>query len=205
MPLTEQQTAEIAASRAQRAQTAPAHRAGAGGAALPGDPGAGPRLRPGDRLHGRRRGDRAGGAGVLRPRHAAGVRGCRADPLPDAAPPLHAVRDVRDQVPRETADFRGAAVDPASHRQRERVFRALFDPGPRILHAGAGAPGGAVGGQPAGPRRRAGRRRGGTGAGPAARGCDALLRPLRRDAERGRGGGSRAIRRARGWRANWRG
>ena len=43
-------------------------------------------------------------------------------------------------------------------------------------------------GQPPGPRRCAGRRRGGAGARPAARGRDALLRPLRRDAERGRGG-----------------
>ena len=173
--------------------------------AVPGDPGAGPRLRPGDRLHGRRCGDRAGGAGVLWAGHAAGLRGCRADPLPDAPPALHAVRDVRDQVPREAADLRRAAVDPPPHRQRERVFRALFDPGPRVLPAGAGASGGAVVGQPAGPRRRAGRRGGRARARPAARGCDALLRPLRRDAERGRDGGARAIRRARAWRANWRG
>ena len=55
-------------------------------------------------------------------------RGCRADPLPDAPPAHHAVRDVRDQVPREAADLRGAAVDPPPHRQRERIFRPLLDP-----------------------------------------------------------------------------
>ena len=165
-------------------------------------PGARPRLRPGHRLHGRRRGDRAGGPGLLRPRHQAGAGGCRADPLPDAPPAHHAVRDVRDQVPRQTADLRRPPVDPAPHRQRERVFRALLDPGQGVLHPVAGTPRGAVGDQPPGPRRRAGRRGGGRGAGPAALRCRTLLRPLRADAERGR---RRRSRTAAAWRANWRG
>ena len=53
--------------------------------------------------------------------------------LSDAAPAHDAVRDVRDQVPREAADLRGAAVDPAPHRQRERILRALLDPRQRVL------------------------------------------------------------------------
>jgi hypothetical protein len=65
------------------------------------------------------------------------LRRPRADPLPDAPPPHDAVRDVRDQAPREAADLRRAAVDPAPHRQRERVQRALLDPRPRVLPAGA--------------------------------------------------------------------
>jgi hypothetical protein len=79
-------------------------------------------------------------------------RGCRtapapssspttaADPLPDAAPPHHAVRDVRAQAPRQAADLRRAAVDPAPHGQRQRVQRPLLDPRPRVLPAGARAP-----------------------------------------------------------------
>jgi hypothetical protein len=63
----------------------------------------------------------------------------RADPLPHAAPPLDALRDVRDQAPREAADLRGAAVDPPPHGERERVLRALLDPRPRVLHPRAGA------------------------------------------------------------------
>ena len=41
------------------------------------------------------------------------------DQLPDAPPAHHALRDVRDQVPREAADLRGAPVDPPPHGQRE--------------------------------------------------------------------------------------
>ncbi len=63
------------------------------------------------------------------------------------------VRDVRDQVPRQAADLRRAAVDPPPHRQRQRVFGALFDPRQRILHPGARASGGAGDDQPPGPRR----------------------------------------------------
>ena len=132
-------------------------------------PGAGSRLRPRDRLHGRRRGGGAGRPRLLRPGHAPGIRGCRADPLSDAPPAHHAVRDVRDQIPREAADFRGAPMDPPPHRQRERIFRALFHPGPGILHARARAPRRAIRRQPPGPRRRADRRGGRRGAGPAAR------------------------------------
>ena len=44
----------------------------------------------------------------------AGQRRPGADQLSDAAPPHDAVRDVRDQVPREAADLRRAAVDPPS-------------------------------------------------------------------------------------------
>ena len=71
-------------------------------------------------------------------------RGCRADPLPDAPSAHHPVRDVRDQVPRQTADLRRAAVDPAPHRQRERIFGALLDPGQGILHSFARTSRGAV-------------------------------------------------------------
>ena len=112
--------------------------------------GARPRLRPGDRLHGRRR------ARSCRRRASPTGRGtrrvsedARADPLSDAPPAHHAVRDVRDQVSREAADLRGPAVDPPPHRQRERVFGPLFDPRPRILPARAGAPGGAEQGRAA--------------------------------------------------------
>ena len=47
------------------------------------------------------------------------------------------LRDVRDQVPREASGVRGPAVDSPPHRQRQRVFGALFDPGPGILCSGA--------------------------------------------------------------------
>ena len=172
MRLTEEQTAEIAAAPRPSGGRPAGRPWRRWRQCLPGDPGAGSRLHPGDRLHGRRCGDRAGRPGVLRPRHAAGVRGCRADPLSDAPPPLHAVRDVRDQVPREAADLRRAAVDPPSHRQRERILRALFDPGPRVLPAGAGASCGAIGRQPPGPGRRAGRR----GSGATCSTCCARMR-----------------------------
>ena len=80
----------------------------------------------------------------------------RAHPLPDAAPALDAVRDVRDQVPCEAADLRRPAVDPPPDRERERVLRAVLDPGPGVLPPGAGAPRGAVDGQPPGPGGGAG-------------------------------------------------
>src|SRR5580658_2908609 len=173
MPLTEQQQAEIEAARAHSAET---HR--------PTVPALEALLfQPFNVLdHGFVRvidymGDDA--AIVQAPR----VGGCRADPLPDAPPALHAVRDVRDQVPREAADLRRAAVDPPPHGERERVFRALLDPGPRVLRAGAGAPGRPVGGESPGPRRSTAWGRGGTGARSAARRCDAQLRPLRRNAQ----------------------
>ena len=57
--------------------------------------------------------------------------------------------------------------------------------------------------QPPGPRRRARRRRRAARAGPAARRRRARLRPLRRDAERGRRTASRATRAGRAWPANW--
>ena len=138
----------------RRAADAAADRAGAGGNPVPGAAGARSRLRPRRRLHGRRCRRRAGGARVLRPRHQEGQRGSRADQLPDAASPHDAVRDVRDQVPREAADLRGAPVDPPPHRQRERILGALLDPRQRVLHAQARASGGAEQGQPPGPRRR---------------------------------------------------
>ena len=50
-------------------------------------------------------------------------RGPRPDPLPHAAPPHDAVRDVRAEAPLQAADLRGAPVDPAPHGQRERVQR----------------------------------------------------------------------------------
>ena len=140
MSLTEAQRAEIAATAGgampTRRATVPALEA----LLFAAGPGARPRLRPRHRLHGRRLRGGAGGARFLRPRHPARVGGCRADPLPDAAPAHHAVRDVRDQVPREAADLRRAAVDPPPHRERERIFRALFDPRPRVLHPRARAP-----------------------------------------------------------------
>ena len=113
-----------------------------------------PRLRPRRRLHGRRRRHRAGGARLLRPGHPAGSGRRRADRLPDAAPPLDAVRDVRDQVPRQVADLRRPAVDPPSHRQRQRILRPLFGARQGVLPPGTGPPGGAVEGQPSGARRR---------------------------------------------------
>ena len=148
--------------------------------------------------------DRAGGARLLRPRHQEGQRGPGPHQLSDAPPPHDAVRDVRDQVPREAADLRGAPVDPPPHRQRERVFRALFDPRQRVLYAGARASRRAVRGQPPGPRRRARGRGGRARARAAARGCRARLRALRGDAERGRDGRGDAIPAARASRASWR-
>ena len=182
----------------------PRRLAGAGRGALPGLPAAGSRLRPGHRLHGRRCGGGAGGARLVRPRHQEGERGQGPHPLSDPPPPLDPVRDVRDQVPREAADLRGAAVDPPPHRQRERIFRALFDPGPRVLCPGGGESGGAVGQQPAGPRRRAGGQGGGAGARPAAHRRDPRLRPLPHHAERERGRAEDRRARGRGWRASWR-
>ncbi len=44
-----------------------------------------------------------------------------ADPLPDAALALDAVRDVRGEAAREAAGVRRAAVDPPPDRERERV------------------------------------------------------------------------------------
>ena len=120
-------------------------------------------------------GDRAGGPRLLWPRHAQGQRGSRPDQLSDAAPPHDAVRDVRDQVPRQAADLCGAAVDPAPHRQRQRVLGALFDPRQGVLHPGARASGGAGDDQPPGPRRRARGRGGEAGARSVARGCRARL------------------------------
>ena len=164
----------------------PPDRPGAGGHAAPRRPGARSRLRPGHRLHGRRLRDRAGRPRLLWPRHQARAGGYRPDPLPDAPPPHHPVRDVRDQVPRQTADLRRTAVDQAPHRQRERILRALLDPGQGVLHPLPRTSGGAVHHQPPGPRRRAGRGRSGRGAGPAALRRRTLLRPLRQHAERGR-------------------
>ena len=160
MPLSTDQQAEIDQAR-DGAQTtlrpiAPALEE----ILVPGAAGARSRLRPRRRLHGRRRRRRAGGARVLRPRHQEGQRGSRADQLPDAASPHDAVRDVRDQVPREAADLRGAPVDPPPHRQRERVLGALLDPRQRVLSAQARASRGPEQGQPPGPRRGAGRQGG---------------------------------------------
>ena len=204
MPLSTDQQAEIDQARGGAQPTLRPGRAGAGGDPLPGAAGARSRLRPRHRLHGRRCRRRAGRARLLRPRHQEGQRGPRADQLPDAAPPHDAVRDVRDQVPREAADLRGAAVDPPPHRQRERVLGALLDPRQRVLHARARAAGGAEQGQPPGPRRRARRQGGRARARPAQEGCRAGLRALHGDAERGRGRASRSIPSARAWRASWR-
>ena len=104
----------------------------------------------------------------------AGQRGPRPHQLSDAAPAHDAVRDVRDQVPRQAADLCRAAMDPAPHRQRQRVLGALFDPRQRVLHPGARASGGQADDQPPGPRRGARGRAG------AAR----VLDLLREDAER---------------------
>ena len=116
------------------------HGAGHGGDPLRALRRARSRLRPRDRLHGRRRGHRPGGAGFLRRGHAQGAGGPRADPLSLAPPPHHALRDVRDQAAHQGADLRRAAVAPSSHRQRQRVFGALLAAGPRVLRAGRGPP-----------------------------------------------------------------
>ena len=91
------------------------------------------------RLYGRRRGDRAGGAGLLRTRHQAGQRRPRPDQLSDAPPAHEPVRDVRAQAAREAADLRRAAVDPAPHRQRQRVLRPLLGARSRVLHPRQGS------------------------------------------------------------------
>src|SRR5579859_6956685 len=130
----------------------PGGRAGPGSDPLRGDSGARSRLRPGGRLYGRRLCDRAGGARLLRARDAQGLGRPRPHPLPDAALALDPVRDVRDQIPRETADLRRAPMDPAPHGQRERILRALLRARPRVLHPDAGASRGPVARQPAGPR-----------------------------------------------------
>ena len=98
--------------------------------------GARSRFRPGHRLYGRRCRGGAGGARLLRPGHQAGQRGSGPDQLSDAPSPYDALRDVRDQIPRQIADLRRPAVDPPPHRQRQRIFGALFDPRQRILHPG---------------------------------------------------------------------
>ena len=67
------------------------------------------------------------------------------------------------EAPRQAAGLRRAAVDPAPHRERERIFRPLFDPRPGVLHPPARGSGRAVGGEQPGPGRgacRARRRRG---------------------------------------------
>ena len=146
--------------RPRRAAPDPAaDRAGPRGDPLRGAAGARPRLRAGGRLHGRRCRRGAGGAGLLRQGHAARQRGCRAHQLPDAPSPYHAVRDVRDQVPRQAADLRRAPVDPPPHRQRQRVLGALLDPRQRVLPAQGGTARRAGDQQPPGPGRRAHRRR----------------------------------------------
>ena len=176
MTLSAEQEQEIAALREQ-AVADPARRgAGARGDPVPAAAGARPRLRAGDRLHGRRRCDRAGGAGVLRARHQEGQRRPRADQLPDAHAAHLAVRDVRAEAAREAADLRRAAVDPPPHRQRQRVLGALLGARGRVLRAGAGAPRGPVERQPAGPRRGARRPAGGRRAGTIADQCRARLR-----------------------------
>ena len=113
-------------------------------------------------------------------------------------------RNVRDQAACEAADLRRAPVDSPPYGQCERIFGAVFRARPRILHSGAGASGGAVLRQPAGPERCAGRRGSGAGAAAAARGCCGLLCPLRGDAERGAGTARRPIRAGGAWRGNWR-
>ncbi len=133
MRLTQQQQAEIAGQRGEerttRRATVPAleeilYRAAAGARS---------RLCPGRRLYGRRRRDRAGGAGFLRAWYEAGQRRSRPDQLSDAASPYDAVRDVRDQVSRQIADLCRAAMDSAPHRQRQRILGTLFDPRQRVL------------------------------------------------------------------------
>ena len=88
-----------------------------------------------------------------------------ADPLPHAALAFDPVRDVRGQAAREAARLRGPPMDPAPHRQRERVFGPVLDPRPGILHPRAVAAGRAIGHQQPGPGRGADGRRGGARAG----------------------------------------
>ena len=189
MPLTPEQQAEIDAQRTRPSATRRADRAGARGDPLPG------RCRCSITASSASSTTWATTAPIVQAARvsygtgtAQGQRGSRADPLSDAPPPLDAVRDVRDQVPREAADLRGAAVDPAPHRQRERVFGALFDPRQRVLparrpsiwrrsrQANRQGRGEVLDGAEAAARARA-----------AARGCRARLRALHGDAERARG------------------
>ena len=154
MALDADKQAEIDSLRASSAPTRRATVAGAGEPPLRAAPGARPRLHPRHRLHGRRRGDRAGGARVLWARHQAGQQRPRPDQLPDAQPAHEPVRDVRAQAAREAADLRRPAVDPAPHRQRERVFGPLLRARSRVLHP---RPGSAEAGQePAQDRAGAG-------------------------------------------------
>ena len=54
------------------------------------------------------------------------LRRSRAHSLPDAPSPHHAVRDVRDQVPRARADGLLAAMDPPPHCQHQRILDAIL-------------------------------------------------------------------------------
>ena len=69
----------------------------------------------------------AGGTGQLCGGHAACVRRPHADPLPDAAPAHHAVRDGRGETAGPRADGLLAAVDPAPHGVDQRDQHALLD------------------------------------------------------------------------------
>ena len=186
----------------RRAADPAAQRAGAGGNSFPGPARARSRICPRRRLHGRRCCRRAGRPGELRPRHQEGQRGPWAGQLSDAASPHDAVRDVRDQVPREAADLRGPPVDPPSHRQRERILGALLDPRQRVLRAQARASGSPEQGQSPGPGPGALRQGGRARLRPAQEGCGAGLRTLHGDAERGRDGRAARSRALRAWRAS---
>ena len=176
--------------------------AGARGDSLRADARARPRVRARRRLHGRRRRGRSGGPGVLWQGDAKRARRCRAHQLSHAPPPHDAVRDVRDQVPREASHLRRAPMDPAPHRQRQRVLGALFDPRQGVLRAAARAPGRPVEKQPPGPRRGPRRRRGRESARPFEKRRRALPCPLRGDAQRGRGRRDTGPDAAAAWRAN---
>ena len=73
MPLSPEQEQEIEALRAEAAPTRRAVVPALEEILYQAAAGARPRLRAGDRLHGRRRRDRAGGARLLWPRHQAGA------------------------------------------------------------------------------------------------------------------------------------
>ena len=134
MALDADKQAEIDSLRASAAPTRRATVPALEASALRAAPGARPRLHPRHRLHGRRRGDRAGGARVLWARHQADQQRPRPDQLPDAQPAHEPVRDVRAQAAREAADLRGPPVDPAPDRQRQRVFGPLLRARSRVLH-----------------------------------------------------------------------